>query len=232
MTDAEQIEIQTADGPMPAWKWLPRSGRGPGLLVIQEIFGLSAYVQERARQLAELGYVVVAPALFWRVGELTVDETRPDYLPRAMELASRLDDAQPIDDSRAALTALADLDEVDGGTGVVGFCFGGGVGFAVAALADPDVFVCYYGSSVAGQLDRADRVTPHALYHFGLADDYIPPDVVAAIAAAVPAGSDFRTYPGAGHAFDNPRPPFHHADASRAAWTTTVDFLARELPTT
>lgn len=230
MPAAEAIEIQTVDGPMPALQWLPPSGRGPGILLLQEIFGLSSYIHDRAGALADLGYVVVAPALYWRLGETTVEENRPDYLEHAIGLMSRLDWGRTIDHASAALTAVNDLDEVDDGVGIVGFCFGGGVGFNVAAIADPDAFVCYYGSAVPGLLGMADRVTAPSIYHFGLDDAYIPPDVVEAIRAAVPADAEFHTYPRAGHAFDNPLPAFHSATASAKAWAATTDFLARTLP--
>ena len=51
---------------MPAHLWLPPTGHGPGIVVLQEIFGVSDYVQRRAAQLAEQGYVIVAPEIFWR----------------------------------------------------------------------------------------------------------------------------------------------------------------------
>jgi carboxymethylenebutenolidase len=91
MPAAEEIEIPTVDGPMPALQWLPPAGRGPGILLLQEIFGLSSYIHDRAAALADLGYVVVAPALYWRLGETTVDETRSDYLDHAIGLMNRLD---------------------------------------------------------------------------------------------------------------------------------------------
>ncbi len=58
--------IETTDGPMPAHLWLPAAGSGPGILLLQEIFGVSSYIERRAQDLADLGYVVLAPELFWR----------------------------------------------------------------------------------------------------------------------------------------------------------------------
>ena len=118
---------------------------------------------------------------------------------------------------------------------MLGFCFGGGLAFAVAARAEakPDVLVSYYGSALPDLLALAPQVTVPSLHHFGEADAYIPLDTVREIERAVTATNDavtFETYAGAGHAFDNPSPMFHHAEASQAAWATTTAWLAEHLP--
>jgi carboxymethylenebutenolidase len=119
---------------------------------------------------------------------------------------------------------------VDGGVGLLGFCFGGGLAFHVAAVTPVDVLVSYYGSALPGLLGLADQVTVPSLHHFGTADAYISAEAQEQIRAAVTAnGARFETYEGAGHAFDNPGPMFHHAAASAAAWATTVQFLAEHL---
>ena len=222
--------VPLADGEMPAHLWLPPSGHGPGLLLLQEIFGVSAYIRDRARDLAELGYVVLAPELYWRL-DGTVDESRADVLEQGMALAAQLDWEQTVGDAVGALEALRARPEVTGGTGVIGFCFGGGLAFEVAAVADVDVLVAYYGSALPQLLGLAGRVSAHSLYHFGTADAYIPMDQVEQIRDAV-AGPDveFRLHDGAGHAFDNPAPAFVHERARAEAWEQTADFLARRLP--
>lgn len=218
------------DGDMPAHLWLPESGSGPGLLLLQEIFGVSEYIRDRAQDLADLGYVVLAPELYWRLDE-TVDESREDFLDQAMALTGRLDWDETVADSVAALDALRARPEVVGGVGVIGFCFGGGVAFNVAAMADVDVLVSYYGSALPGLLHLADGVTAPSLHHFGRADSYIPMDTVEKIRDAV-AGPEveFHLYDDAGHAFDNPHPMFVHEDARAQAWQRTAEFLARRLP--
>src|SRR5690606_40366816 len=82
-------------------------------------FGVSTYIRSRARDLADLGYVVLAPELYWRLGE-TVDESRDDVLEQGMALAGRLDWGQTVADSVAALDALRARPEVTGGVGAVG----------------------------------------------------------------------------------------------------------------
>jgi len=204
---------------MPVHEWGSTRADVPGLLLLQEIFGVSGYIKQRAADLAALGYYVIAPELYWRLDENEVEE-----LQQAMEIAGRLDWGQAVTDAVAALDHLRERGKL---TGVVGFCFGGGLAFNVAAVSSPDVLVSYYGSALPRLLNLAPKVSATSLHHFGNADTYLDPDAV------IPALGDaeIHRYDGAGHAFDNPMPVFHHAEASELAWRRTTDFLTRNLPT-
>jgi carboxymethylenebutenolidase len=217
------LEIDTGSGLMPVHEWNPE-GDGPGLLLLQEIFGVSDYIQQRAADLAALGYSVIAPEIYWRLDDTELDESAPDLLEKAMAIMGRLDWDLAVSDSVAALEYLRSR---EAGTGVVGFCFGGGLGFNVAAESPPDVLVSYYGSALPRLLDLAPKVTATSLHHFGDADAYLPVDDLVAVLD----DAEVHRYPGAGHAFDNPLPDFHHAEASELAWRRTVAFLDRHLPT-
>jgi carboxymethylenebutenolidase len=229
----ERLNVTTDAGEMPAHLWLPESGTGPGLLLLQEIFGVSRYIQQRGVDLADAGYVVLAPELYWRLDAAALDETSPGVIEEAMGRVQRLDWDTTVSDAVAALEHLRGRDEVDGRVGVIGFCFGGGLGFNVAALDAPDVLVSYYGSSIPGLLDLAPQVTAPSLHHFGLADEYIDAETVSRIREAVTAGREdvrFETYDGANHAFDNWDFALHHPEASALAWQRTVAFLHEQLP--
>ena len=204
---------------MPVHEWGSTRADVPGLLLLQEIFGVSGYIKQRAADLAALGYYVIAPELYWRLDENEVEE-----LQQAMEIAGRLDWGQAVTDAVAALDHLRERGKL---TGVVGFCFGGGLAFNVAAVSSPDVLVSYYGSALPRLLNLAPKVSATSLHHFGNADTYLDADAV------IPALGDaeIHRYDGAGHAFDNPMPVFHHAEASELAWRRTTDFLTRNLPT-
>jgi carboxymethylenebutenolidase len=225
--------IETSDGAFDGHLALPAGGSGPGLLLLHEIFGVNDYVRDSAQRLAGLGYVVLAPDLFWRTQpglELRHDEAG---VQAGMAAAARLDVAVAVADAIAALEALRALPEVTGGAaGVLGFCLGGTLAYHVAADDDPDVAVIYYGSGIPGALDRASAIACPTIMHWGGADPYIPREQVDAVAAMAAAhdGIECHVHEGAGHAFDNPAPMFLNADARAAAWALTAAFLARELP--
>ncbi len=230
---SERVSVPTDAGEMPAYLWLPEARTGPGLLLLQEIFGVSGYIQRRGADLAAAGYVVLAPELYWRLDATAVDESAPAAIDDAMSLVGRLDWDAAVRDAKAATGHLRGRDEVRGGTGLIGFCFGGGLAFNVAAEDPPDALVSYYGSSIPNLLGLAPRVTAPSLHHFGLADAYIDRATVGRIRDAVTADgrpAEFAVYEGANHAFDNDDFGFHHPEASALAWRRTLDFLGRTLP--
>jgi carboxymethylenebutenolidase len=223
------IRIPVDGGELPADLHLPASGRGPGIVLFQEIFGVTAYISSRAEDLAGLGFVVLVPHVYWRQGDPLI-EGGDDAMPRAFEAMNKVVWPEAVADGVAAVAALRARPELDGPAGVFGFCFGGGLAFAVAAADDPDFLVSYYGSALPNLLDQAPQVTAPSLHHFGLADDYLTPDVVDRITQAV-GGPEVTvlTYAGAGHAFDSTNPMFRDDGASRDAWTATEEWLGRRV---
>ncbi|TMF34377.1 MAG: dienelactone hydrolase family protein [Chloroflexi bacterium] len=214
---------------------LPAAGSGPGLVVSQEIFGVNDYIKGVCGRLAKLGYVAMAPDLYWRLSPgIAIDEKDPNGLQQAFGYVEQLDFARAADDATAALEHLRRVPEVAAGqAGVLGFCLGGGIAYMVAALSDPVTCVSYYGSAVPDTLDLAGKVRCPILFHFGDADDYIPAKEQRAVweAFAHHAGAEFHVHEGAGHAFDNHNAAtMHHERAAREAWAQTTDFLKRTLP--
>jgi carboxymethylenebutenolidase len=220
-------------GEMAAYVALPSSGAGPGVLVLMEIFGVGPYIRRAAERLAELGYVALAPDLYRRTQprlELSHDQ---EGLQQAMAAVGQLDVEGAVQDSIVALGRLRELSEVDGPVGVLGFCLGGRLAFAVAAESDPAAAVCYYGSGVADALGDGERIRCPVLFHFGAKDPYIPLEQAERVAGAAAGrpGWECHIQPDAGHAFDNHESAmFHRPEAAARAWALTSDFLARELP--
>lgn len=236
---SEHTVIPTDDGGMPAHLFLPPGGKGPGIALMQEIFGVSSYIKRRARRLADLGYVVLVPEIYWRLGQgATAPIEGPDALREGVARSSEVDWDAAVGDGEATIRALRARHDVTGGVGLVGFCFGGGLAFAVAASLEAqgngqpvDALVSYYGSALPGLVDHA-RVTAPSLHHFGLADDFIPVATVRHIEEVLTrqSGTIFRTQEGANHAFDNDDQQWFHPQASGAAWSVTAEFLAEHLP--
>lgn len=235
MTSTRTEKITAPDGgELDAYVSLPAAGSGPALLVVQEIGGVNGYIRAVADRLADMGYVTLAPDAFWRVQpNFTVETFSEANLEESMRVAGQYDPVQGLADLGAALEHLRELPEVTGGVGVIGFCFGGTVAFQMAAEYDLDVAVSYYGSGVAGAIDRASDVACPLLFHFGGQDPFLPAADVEAIRSATSsmANIEVLVQPDAGHAFDNHMSEnFWDADAAGQAWTRTVAFLSQHLP--
>ncbi|MEV6877855.1 dienelactone hydrolase family protein [Amycolatopsis sp. NPDC051128] len=225
--------LSLADGTVDLPVWLPPSGRGPGLVLIQEIFGLDDYLRSVAEDLASSGYVVAVPELFWRTSpgwSSTHDEAG---VAASVEVVGSFDPALGLSDVLATVSHLRTSPSVTGGVGVLGFCLGGSLAFAAAAAGDPDVAVSFYGSTVPAQVGELATITCPIQFHFGGQDPYIPRSDVAVVEAAVAAhaGAEIHVQEEAGHAFhNNVAPMFHHPEAAARAWDLTTAFLRVHLP--
>jgi carboxymethylenebutenolidase len=229
MTRTDRITVD--DGQFDLHLFHPASGRGPGLVLIQEIFGVGSFIRAVAEKLAGLGYVVGAPDLFWRTQpnfEATHDEAG---LAEAMALVQKLDFPLATADCIASVEHLDGLDEVVGRPGVLGYCLGGTLAWTVAGHDAPSVCVSYYGSGVPGMLDLVDKVTCPTLFHFGDIDPYLPNEGVDALNEAITGRPNFTiNVEHAGHAFENHEAPmFYDEAAAQTAWAKTVAFLGNHL---
>jgi carboxymethylenebutenolidase len=236
MSTTRTESIPTADGgEFGGYLALPERGSGPGLVLLQEIFGVNDYIKQRAETLADLGYTVLAPDLYWRIRPgiaLTQDQ---EGLEEAFGYLQKLDRPKAALDAGAALGQLRRLPETDSRAGVFGFCLGGRLGYQVAADFDPDVAVLYYGSGTAAALDLAPEISCPVIFHFGDEDAYITLPEIDEVKAAFKDRGDveIHVHHGAGHAFDNYLAPmFHRPQAREDAWPQTVDFLSRHYPIT
>jgi carboxymethylenebutenolidase len=231
---AREKTITLPDGELAAHLAIPASGHGPGMLLLHEIYGVNVYVRDGAARLAEAGYVVLAPDLFWRTQPGLELPHTDEGTATGMQAAQQLDFPAAIGDAIAAMALLRSMPEVTGErVGVIGFCLGGTLAYQVAVHGTPDVAVVYYGSGIPGALDAADGIECPTIMHWGGADPFIPRDEVDAVAAMAAAHPriECHVHEGAGHAFDNHRSErFHVPEARAAAWALTAAFLARELP--
>jgi carboxymethylenebutenolidase len=216
---------------------VPERGSGPGLLLLQEIFGVGDYLKSKANDLAELGYVVLCPDVFWRIEPgiaLAHDESAMgEAFGYVTRYSTEVDDDTKVADLGAALAHLRSLAEVQGHqVGAMGYCLGGLLAFLVACQCDPDACVSYYGSGIADRLNECNDLTCPTLFHFGGNDPYIPNEQVDAIRAHLGdrENVEIHVQHQAGHAFENHlAPQFHEPKAAAASWPLTVDFLQRTL---
>jgi carboxymethylenebutenolidase len=220
------------DGSMDLHMWRPDTEPHASILVIQEIFGVGTYIRAAAQRLADAGYLVGAPDLFWRFAPNWESDHTEAGLSASFEKVQQLDFPKATSDCTAALGHLHSRSGIPAAPGVMGFCLGGTLAFAVAAKADPSCCVSYYGSGVPSMLDQLDRVTCPTLFHFGNDDPYIPNEGIDEIGAAIAGRPLFQlNVENAGHAFDNHESAmFYNEAAANAAWAKTMAFLATHLP--
>lgn len=225
-------DVTVPDGRFDLHVWTPEGGSGPGLLLIQEIFGVGPYIKAVAERLAGEGYVVGAPDVFWRVQPGWESDHSDDGLSASMGVAQQFDPIKGAADCVAALNRLGELPEVSGRPGVIGFCLGGTLAHLVSAAADPSLVVSYYGTGVAGTIKQMADIKCPALYLFGGNDPYIARDHIDAIVAAAADRPNVEVVVyDAGHAFDNHEAPrFYDAETAAVAWARTREFLSEHLP--
>jgi carboxymethylenebutenolidase len=236
MSDAsiEQVD-RGSDGAMDMFMWQPADAetRPPraAILVIQEIFGVGPYIRAVSQRLADAGYLIGAPDVFWRFAPHWAADHSEAGLTASFNAVQQLAAPTAIDDCAAAATHLATMPCIER-VGVLGFCLGGTLAWGVAAQSNPDCCVSYYGSRVPAMLDVIDQVACPTLFHFGNRDAYIPNEGVDAVNAAIAGRPNFvLNVETAGHAFDNHESTmFYDESAAKAAWSKTMAFLAAHLP--
>ena len=222
----EFVSITAGDGSgtFQAYVARPALGSGPGIVLIQEIFGVNGYVRRTADTLAEEGYVVYAPDLFWRI-EPGIDlGYSPDEWQRAFGLFQAFDVDRGIEDIGATVTALRSDQGQAGGVGCVGYCLGGKLAMLTAARTDVDCAVSYYGVGLEAHIGETDAITCPILFHFAELDEYAPQEARDAVQAAFDGrpNATFHTYVGCDHAFSRPEGEHYDKPASLIANERTI----------
>lgn len=225
------IEIDSPDGKFGAYLAIPHTQKGPGIVLIQEIFGVNEHIRSVAEQYAADGYLVIAPDLFWRSGpriELTYDEAG---WKRAVELMNATDVTKAQADIKLSIDALQAQPGLDGGIASIGYCFGGLLSYHTAANGFVDVAIAYYGGGIQNQLDRADEIQVPLLMHFGEADSHISLEAVEKIAERFDNNDNVEivVYPEAEHGFNCSHRDSYNQRAAVEAHGNTLIFLGMEL---
>ncbi|MBI1244635.1 MAG: dienelactone hydrolase family protein [Alphaproteobacteria bacterium] len=191
-------------GKFDSYVALPPSGKGPGLLLIQEIFGVNKVMRDLADGYAKQGYVVACPDIFWRQepGIQITDQTDAEWA-RAFELFKGFDFALGAEDLIVTLAALRAHPACTGKAGTVGYCLGGHLTYKMACLSDSDASVAYYGVGIEGALDIAGGISKPLMLHVAEKDGFVPPDAQKTIAAALGKNPQvtIHSYAGQDHAF-------------------------------
>ena len=215
----QNIELSAGDGHrLAAYESNAGAPRG-GIVVIQEIFGVTRHIRAVADQYAAAGFTAIAPALFDRV-ERNVDVPYTD-MAKGFGYMQQLKNEQVMLDVQAAINRLNPAGKV----GVVGYCWGGTMAYLAAARLKVAAAVAYYG----GGIDKYTAEKPRCpiMFHFGEKDAHIPLSAVEKIKAEVPEGI-FHLYP-ADHGFNcTDRASFEPASA-KLALERSLEFFHRHV---
>ncbi|HEX8503982.1 MAG TPA: dienelactone hydrolase family protein [Hymenobacter sp.] len=235
MSDQNFVTLSVADGTeMRAYTAFPEStGPVPGIILLQEAFGVNHHIRSVADRLALAGYAVVAPELFHRTAAPGLEIAYSDFATGAMPHYSAINDADLTADLQASYDWLqAQALVIADKTGSVGFCLGGRVSFLANAVLPLAAAVSYYGGGTHTLKDRAaDLHAPHLFFWGGL-DAHISKEHIAEVTDAVEAaGKPFinTTISYADHGFHCDERPSYHPQAAAEAWALTLAFFKEKL---
>jgi len=224
------VTIKSFDGgEFDGYLALPASGYGPGIVVLQEIFGVNDHMRNVADWYAAHGFVALCPDLFWRM-ERGVELTDAEW-EKAIDFYQRLDEAKAVEDSAAALEFLRKHSACSGRVGAVGFCFGGNLAYLLSVRFKPDCAVGYYGVSIEKSLGEAKNLGSPLLLHIAGRDQFCPPEAQAQIHATLDSNPlvTIYDYPEMDHAFARPSGEHYDAAAAELANLRSLEFLVNSL---
>jgi carboxymethylenebutenolidase len=225
---AETVTITAPDGSFSAYVAHPSASPAPAIVVIQEIFGINAFVREICDKLAANGYLAIAPDLFWRIEpgiELT-DQTEAD-LKRAFELFGLFDVDAGVSDIAATIDAVRAYSTCTGKVGAIGFCLGGLLAYLTATRTDANGSVSYYGVGIEKFTAETDKLANPLLLHVAEEDGFVPKEAQALLQTHLKNHRqvELYTYPGRDHAFARTGGAnFDAADAALAEGRTLAFF--------
>ncbi|WP_439578638.1 dienelactone hydrolase family protein [Elioraea sp.] len=229
-----EITIKATDGSGAFFAYVARPKATPAgaVVVIQEIFGVSASMRAITDAVADQGFIGICPDLFWRLEPRVslTDKTQSEW-DKAFALLNAFDQDKGVDDLKATLAAARTLEGGNGKAGTIGFCLGGRMAALMAIRSDADCNVSYYGVMLDALAGELRSVGHPLLMHIAENDKFVPKEAQGTVlAAAMPNPQvEAHVYPGVDHAFA--RVDGQHWDGRAAAIANgrTAAFLARWL---
>lgn len=237
------ITIPNGDLAIAGYLALPvGDGPFPGVVVIQEVFGVNDHIQDVTRRLAAAGYGAIAPAIYQRQApDFTAAYTEAG-LAEGRKYKEQTTATELLSDIQATIAYLHHLPQIQAGpVGAIGFCFGGHVVYLAATLPDIAATASFYGAGIVNScpgetsttLDRTPQISGTIYGFFGTEDPLIPNDQVDTLEKALEKAEVkhkiFR-YEGATHGFFCDQRDSYDPPAAADAWTQTLGLFAQTLP--
>jgi carboxymethylenebutenolidase len=231
------VQLNTPDGKMDSYVAQPKdAGTYPGIVVIQEAFGVNSHIKKVTERIAAEGYVAIAPDIFHRESERLIPYSD---MAEAIATMQRVVDSKAMEDVAAAIAHLKSQSNVKASSiGVIGFCMGGRLTYLAAAHHANDIkaAVPYYpGGLTMGNpspLSRTGEIKCPMYLFFGAKDQLIPMDQVGQINTELTSKKvafQMKSYPEAGHGFFCDERGSYHEASAKDAWEKTKSFFAQHL---
>jgi carboxymethylenebutenolidase len=228
----DRITVEGQDGAFNAYIARPKILPAATVVVLQELFGVNADIRKTCDELAEQGFVAVAPDLFWRQEPgIDLNVTSEADWQHGLRLYQAYDRDAGVRDIQDTLKAVAKLPECTGKIGVQGYCLGALMTFLTAVRAQVNAAVAYHGADTEKYLGEVQNLHAPLLIHLGEEDEFISKAAQAQIKAALAgkANATVYSYPGQRHAFARHNGTHYNAAAAALANGRTSEFLQREL---
>jgi carboxymethylenebutenolidase len=211
---------------------VPSPARTAAIVLLQEIAGVNFHLRGVADYFAALGYIVIAPNIFWRSDETHEVDYSADGINRALALLTVFHDEQGVEDIGIVVQALRARADCTGKIAAVGYCLGGRLAFLCGAARLVDAVVAWYPTWIERRIDLAGKVLCPMNLHFPETDTHGAPDAATRIRDGLrqaPHAEVFH-YPGAQHAFDSDASrPVYNRWASQLSNSRAALFLDRVL---
>jgi carboxymethylenebutenolidase len=228
-----QIVIASPDGTFRAYIARPKTSPASAVIVLQELFGVNADIRKHCDELAEQGFLAVAPDLFWRQEPgVDLNVTSEDDWRHGLRLYQAYDRDAGVKDVRETIDAVRNLPECNGKVALLGYCLGALMVFMTAVRSEGiDAAVWYHGGDTEKYLGEVDGLHAPLLVHLAEEDEFISKAAQAEIKTAL-AGKPNATvysYPGQNHAFSRHNGAHYNAAAAALANGRTHEFLRQQL---
>ena len=228
----DRITVEGQDGAFNAYIARPKILPAAGVVVLQELFGINADIRKTCDELAEQGFVAVAPDLFWRQEPgVDLSVTSEDDWQHGLRLYQAYDRDAGVRDIRDTLSAVAKLPECTGKIAVQGYCLGALMTFLTAVRGQVNAAVAYHGADTEKYLGEVQNLHAPLLMHLGEDDEFISKAAQAEIKTALASKTNATvySYPGQRHAFARHNGTHYNAAAAALANGRTSEFLQRQL---
>lgn len=229
----QELTVSTPDGGnFSAYVSEPPGGNCPGLIVIQEIFGVNAIMRQIADEYASLGYLAVVPDLFWRLEpNIELEADNEEDLAKAFSLYEQFNEDQGVEDLISTLDTVKFLPSCSGKVGTVGFCLGGKLAYLMATRSPADCNISYYGVGIDNNLHEQEQIKTPLMLHLAELDEYVSPDSQTQIMSSLQDHPQvtLHRYLGVNHGFSRVNSTAYVSEIAQQAGDRTLQFLQQHL---